>query len=339
MAEEAQHITATCGPFRVEPPLDAEIAALAKRQHGVVALRQLRELGLSARAVSHRAARGSLHRIHRGVYAVGHSKLTGYGQWMAAVLACGPKAVLSHRSAAGLWGLRPDNRLKTDVSLPGPSGRARPGIEVHRSVTLTDADVTTVEGIPCTAVARTLVDLGDAVNRRGVERVVEQAEVLRLFDLREVERAIERAGPRRGPGVLRSVLEQLGDPALTETGLEEAFLTLCREAALPNPEVNAWMTLPDGTPIKIDFLWRSERLAVETDGAPFHRTRQARERDARRDQLLRLAAFEPVRFTGLQVAKDPAWVRACLSELIARRQPLASRADGHGSRRARTQAA
>jgi very-short-patch-repair endonuclease len=339
VTKEAQHITATYGPFRVELPLDAEIAALAERQHGVVALRQLRELGLSARAVSHRAARGRLHRIHRGVYAVGHPKLTGYGHWMAAVLACGPDAALSHRSAAGLWGLRPDNRRKSDISLPGPSARPKQAIEVHRSVTLTAGDLTTVDGIPCTTVARTLVDLGDVVHRRGVERAVEQAEVLRLFDLGEVERAVARAGPRRGTGVLLSVLADLDAPSLTDTELEERFLTICRDAALPSPEVNVWMTLGDGSPIKIDFLWRGERIAVETDGGRFHRTRQSRERDARRDQLLRLAAFEPVRFTGRQVAKEPGWVRACLSELIARRQPLASRADGHGSRRAGAQAA
>jgi hypothetical protein len=289
--------------------------------------------------VRKRAARGSLHRIHRAVYAVGRSKLTGHGHWMAAVLACGPSAVLSHRSAAGLWGLRPDNRPRSDISLPSPSARAKSAIEVHRSVTLAAGDMTTADGIPCTTVARTLVDLGDVVQRRAVERAVEQSDVLRLFDLSEVQRAIERAGPRRGTGILLSVLEDLDGTTLKETDLEEAFLALCRAAALPTPEVNVWMTLPDGTPARIDFLWRTERLAVETDGGPFHRTRQSRERDARRDQLLRLMAFEPVRFTGRQVAREPRWVKRCLTELIARRQPLASRADGDGSRRAGAQAA
>jgi hypothetical protein len=312
--------------------LDDEVTALAVRQHGVVGLSQLRELGLSARAVQHRAARRRFHRIHRGVYAIGYPKLTGHGQWMAAVLACGPRAVLSHRSAAGLWGLRPDNRLKSDVSLPSPSARIKQAIEVHRSVTLTPDDVTTVEGIPCTTLARTLVDLGDVVNRRAVERAVEQAEVLRLFDLREIERAIERAGPRRGTGLLSSVLDDLNGPTLTESELEEAFLALCRAAALPTPEVNAWMTLPNGSAIKVDFLWRDERLAVETDGHPFHRTRQSRERDTKRDQLLRLAGFEPVRFTGRQVALEKEWVTR---SLLA----LASRADGDRSGRAGPQAA
>jgi hypothetical protein len=308
------------------------IGRLAERQHGVVALRQLQLLGLSKSAVSRRARGGRFHRIHRGVYAVGHPKLTGYGHWMAAVLACGPRAVLSHRSTAGLWGVRPDNRRKSDVSVPSPSARTKQAIEIHRSVTLTADDVTTVEGIPCTTLARTLVDLGDVVNRRAVERAVEQAEVLRLFDLHEVQRAMERAGPRRGTGLLSSVLEDLNGPSLTASELEESFLALCRAAALPTPEVNAWMTLPDGSAIKVDFLWRSERLAVETDGHPFHRTRQSRERDTKRDQLLRLAGFEPVRFTGRQVALEKEWVT---HTLLA----LASRRDGDRSDRAGPQAA
>jgi predicted transcriptional regulator of viral defense system len=211
------------------------IGRLAERQHGVVALRQLQLLGLSKSAVSRRARGGRFHRIHRGVYAVGHPKLTGYGHWMAAVLACGPRAVLSHRSTAGLWGVRPDNRRKSDVSVPSPSARTKQAIEIHRSVTLTADDVTTVEGIPCTTLARTLVDLGDVVNRRAVERAVEQAEVLRLFDLHEAQRAMERAGPRRGTGLLSSVLEDLNGPTLTASELEEAFLELCRAGALPDP--------------------------------------------------------------------------------------------------------
>jgi hypothetical protein len=308
------------------------IGRLAERQHGVVALRQLQLLGLSKSAVSRRARGGRFHRIHRGVYAVGYPKLTGYGHWMAAVLACGPRAVLSHRSTAGLWGVRPDNRRKSDVSVPSPSARTRQAIEIHRSVTLTADDVTTVEGIPCTTLARTLVDLGDVVDRRAVERAVEQAEVLRLFDLHDVQRAMERAGPRRGTGLLSSVLEDLNGPTLTASELEEAFLALCRAAALPTPEVNAWMTLSDGSPIKVDFLWRRERLAVETDGHAFHRTRQSRERDAKRDVLLRLAGFEPVRFTGRQVVFEKEWVTR---SLLA----LASRADGDRSDRAGPQAA
>jgi predicted transcriptional regulator of viral defense system len=187
--------------------------------------------------VAKRAAQGRLHRVCKGVYAVGHGRLTREGQWLAAVLAYGPSAVLSHRSAAALWNLRRDNRAKTDVSLPSRSGRSRPGIDLHRSVTLSAADVTTQHGIPCATQARTLLDLAEVLNPRGLERAIEQAEVLRLFDLRAVEDVLARADGRRGAGVLRGVLADLQEPALTDTELEERSLTLCRAADLPNPEV------------------------------------------------------------------------------------------------------
>jgi predicted transcriptional regulator of viral defense system/very-short-patch-repair endonuclease len=322
-----------------EARVGVEIAELAERQHGVVAIEQLRGLSLSASGVRSRVARGYLHRVHRGVYAVGRPGLTQNGRRMAAVLAYGPDAVLSHRSAAGLWGLRPDNRPNVELSVPRSGARGRPGIDAHASRTLTADDVTVVDIIPCTTVARTLVDLGDVANRRAVEQAVEQAEVLRLFDLSAVDDALRRAGPRRGTGLLSSVLEESTDPTLTESELEEALLSICRGIGLRDPEVNAWITLLDGTPARIDFLWRAEGIAVETDGHGFHRTRQSRERDARRDQLLRLAGFEPVRFTGRQVARDPGWVAAVLLELIGKRQPLASRAHGDRSGRARAQAA
>src|ERR687895_2050712 len=177
--EGVQHVSGHSGRFLHEPPRDMTLARLAMRQHGVVAAGQLRHLGLSQNVVGKWARKGRLLRVHRGVYAVGHGRLTREGRWMAAVLAYGPTAVLSHRSAAALHGLRPDNRPKSDITLPSPSARPRPGIDVHRSATLLAADVTTVDAIPCTSVARTLLDLAGVVNRRGVERAVDQAEVLR----------------------------------------------------------------------------------------------------------------------------------------------------------------
>jgi predicted transcriptional regulator of viral defense system len=159
--EGVRHVGQPGVDFRDQPPRDVAIARLAERQHGVVSLSQLNALGLGKAAVAKRAANGRLHRVHRGVYAVGHGRLTLPGRWMAAVLACGQKAVLSHRSAAGLWSLRPDNRANTDVSLPSRSARSRPGIDVHRSVTLTPADRTVKDGIPCTTLARTLLDVVD----------------------------------------------------------------------------------------------------------------------------------------------------------------------------------
>jgi very-short-patch-repair endonuclease len=298
---------------------------LAERQHGVVSLSQLNALGLGKAAVAKRAANGRLHRVHRGVYAVGHARLTLPGRWMAAVLACGQKAVLSHRSAAGLWGLRPDNRANTDVSLPSRSARPRPGIDVHRSVTLTPADRTVKDGIPCTTLARTLLDLAEVDSPRGVERAIEQAEVLRLFDLRAVEEVIARANGRRGAAVLTAVLARLEEPALTDTELEERFLTLCRAASLPSPEVNEWLVIDDEPAIKADFLWREKRLVVETDGWESHGTRQAFERDRRRDERLKLAGYEPLRFTRRRIIAEPGGVMRTVAELLARRTAPAAR--------------
>jgi very-short-patch-repair endonuclease/predicted transcriptional regulator of viral defense system len=327
-------------PERLQGPVDREIAALAESQHGVVAVPQLEALSLSASGVRKRAARGYLHRVHRGVYAVGRPGLTVNGRRMAAVLAYPPGTVLSHRSAAGLWALRPDNRPRVEVSVPRRAARPKDGIERDLTATLTADDITRVQGIPCTTVARTLVDLGDVTGPRAVEFAVEQAEVLKLFDLRAIEEALRRTGPTHGRSLLSSVLEDFtAGSTLTESELEEALLAISRTAGLRDPEVNVWITLPDGTPARIDFLWRKERLAVETDGGPYHRTRQSRQRDARRDQLLRLAGFEPVRFTDRQVEIEPDWVGHTLCALIAQRQPLASRGNGDRSGRAGAQAA
>jgi very-short-patch-repair endonuclease/predicted transcriptional regulator of viral defense system len=301
------------------PRSEAAIVALAERQHGVVTLGQLQLVGgLGRAAVSKRAAGARLHRVHRGVYAVGRPRLTMHGHWMAAVLACGPGAVLSHRSAAGLWGLRRDDRARTDVSVPGPSARRHPGIDVHRSATLSERDITSCDGIPCTTVARALIDLGDVGGHRDVERAVDQAEVLRLFDLRGVEDALERAGPRRGAGLVRAVLAGREEPTLTTRELEERFLALCRRAALPGPSVNAWIALTDGVSYKADFLWRAERLVAETDSRAFHSHRQAFERDRLRDQRLTLAGYTVVRFTWRQVRHEPRRVARALAGLLAR---------------------
>jgi very-short-patch-repair endonuclease len=236
---------------------------------------------------------------------------------MAAVLACGPKAVLSHRDAGALWGLRPSGRPRIDVCVPRRSGRPRPRIDVHVSGTLRPRDITVREGIPCTSVARTLLDLGDVVDRRGVERAVEQAEVLGVFDLRGLEEVLGRAGPRCGAGVLRAVMARWSATGLTASELEERFLVLCRTAALPQPAVNAWLAVDDGT-IRVDFLWRSERLVAETDGLAFHRTPEAFERDRVRDQRLALTGFRVVRFTWRQVTREPETVAATIGALLGR---------------------
>ena len=292
---------------------------LAIRQHGVITLAQLVELGLSASAVRSRVAAGRLHRVHTGVFAVGHAPLTRDGHQMAAVLACGAGAALSHRSAAAKLGLRPTDRSAIDVTSPGRTGRARRGIDSHSGATLAPDDVEEVDGIRCTNVPRTLLDLAEVVGQRQLERACAQAEVLQRFDLHALEDVLARANGRHGAATLRAVLAGHAIAAtITRSELEERFLALCRTGGLPQPEVNAWVALDGGGGCEADFLWRAQRLVVETDGRGFHLTRHAFERDRLRDQRLVLAGWRVVRFTWRQVAGDPSTVHATISGLLAR---------------------
>ena len=189
---------------------------------------------------------------------------------------------------------------------------------MHRSTILLERDVAVVDGIPCTTVARTLLDLADVLPaQRELERAIEQAEVLRRFDLRAVADVLDRANGRHGAGKLRHALEAAQEPALTESELEEAFMTLCRAHGIPRPEVGVWLRVTDGH-LRADFLWRPERLVVETDGYRFHGGRRAFERDHRRDATLSLAGWRVRRFTWRQIAGDAdlvaATVRAALAE-------------------------
>lgn len=300
------------------PSTEDAINGKAGQQHRVIALDQLGAIGLSASAARSRVASGRLQRIHRGVFAVGPWPLTREGRWMAAVLACGSGAVLSHRSAAAAWGLRTDDRATIDVTTPRRGARQCRGVQVHRSRLLVEADVTSVDGIPCTSLARTLLDLAEVLDRRGLERAIDRAEVLRLFDLRAVDDALTRGNGRRGVPILRSVLaEHIAGTPPTESRLEELFLALCGTAAIAHPEVNASLTLGGGVTFRPDFLWRRHRLIVETDGRDVHATRQAFERDRKRDQRLMVAGWRVVRFTWRQVTREPDRVADTLRALLA----------------------
>jgi predicted transcriptional regulator of viral defense system len=310
--------TDASGPKGAKPPREQTIVALATRQHAVVALSQLEALGLGARGVSHRVKRGTLHRVHRGVYAVGHPLLTREGRWMAAVLACGPGAALSHRSSAFHLGLQRHVRDDIDVTAPNRTGRRKDGIAVHSAATLDVRDITVVDGIPCTTVPRTLLDVAEDGSAREVERLVDRAEVLRLFDMRAVDGVLARADGRRGAGVLRAVLAEIElGSTLTRNELEERFLTICRDAGLPPDAVNAWIPYPGGSGAEADFVWREQRLIVEVDGRAAHGTRHAFERDRRRDQRLTVLGWRVVRFTWRQVVFEPAYVAAALRALLA----------------------
>jgi hypothetical protein len=292
------------------------LAELAFDQKGVVALWQLAERGLSARAVSHRVASGRMHRVHAGVYAIGHAPLTRDGWYMAAVLACGRDSALSHRSAAAKRELRATSRAAVDVTTPRQGGRGRKGIDAHHSTTLLPRDIEVVDGIRCTTVARTLLDLAAVVPRRAVERAFDQAEVLRVLDARQIEDVVARTRGHRGNAVLRSILDHHAPAStVTRNGLEEGMLAICRASGLPQPEVNARVGL-EPTGYEADFLWRAQRTIVEVDGRDVHTTRRAFEEDRRRDQRLMLAGYRVVRFTWRQVTFNPREVEDTLGELL-----------------------
>ncbi len=297
--------------------LDQVIARLAYRQHGVVALRQLVEAGLSGSGVRDRVARGRLHRLHRGVYAVGHARVTRTGRFLAAALACGPDAVVSHRCAGWLLDLRTRLSVGVDVTAPRAAGRRRPGIRVHSGATLTAADVTVVDGVPCTSVPRALLDIAETATTREVERLLDRAEQLRMLDMRAVDDVLARAGGRRGAASLRAVLAgHRAGSTLTRNDLEEAFLEICRGAGHPPDGVNVWIAYPDGSGAEADFLWRSARLIAEVDGRDVHATRHAFEHDRRRDQRLMMLGWRVARFTRRQVLEEPAAAAAALVALL-----------------------
>jgi len=283
-----------------ERPVDGMVAALAQMQHGVVAHRQLIELGLGPDAVQHRVDRARLHRVHIGAYAVGHRLLSGHGRWMAAVLSCGPAAMLSYRCAAALWCLLPTNSRRLDVTVPGGSRRGPAGVAVHRARRLDPEDRGEHDGIPVTSVARTLLDLAGVVDRRRLQSALEAAERLRLFDLAALDRTIKRGRTRPGARMLREALGEYRDPPFTRSELERRFLGLCRAAGLPAPSVNTWVAGGEA-----DMAWPDQRVVVELDSHTFHATGAAFERDRRRDAALQLAGYTALRVTDRRLAREP----------------------------------
>lgn len=293
------------------------MAELATHQHGVVALGHLEACGLSRRAVAYRGEGGSLHRVHRGVYAVGHPRLSVDGRRMAAVLACGPNAVLSHRSAAGAWGLRPTARARIEVTTTDRGRRGPPAIELHRVRHLDARDTTRLRAIPITTVARTLVDLAGILDPDALADAMHEAEVKRLLDVEAVEAAIDRANGRRGTTALRAALEE-PSTGPTRSELERRFRALCRSGGLPPARLNQPLIIGDRE-LKPDALWPAQRVIVEVDGEDVHRTRRGFHQDRRRDAALAAEGYVVVRFTWQRIAHEHDQVLAELRRLLALR--------------------
>jgi len=213
---------------------------LARAQHGVVTRAQLLDMGLGPDSIKHRISSGRLHPLWRGVYAVGRPEVDRKGRWMAAVLSCGPGALLSHRGAAALWGLvRTAPEIEMEVVVPRRTVRCRPGIRVHRRIDLSPEHRCQVAGIPLTDPTSTPVDLASCLPEWRVERAINEADRLDLVDPEALRAAIEALPPRPGMACMRRLL---GCDALTDSGLERKFLGLVRAAGLPRPETQAWVS-------------------------------------------------------------------------------------------------
>ena len=290
-------------------PPDRALADLARRQHGVVSRAQLAAIGFGDNAIARRVQSGRLHRLYRGVYAVGHTVLTREARLLAAVLACGDGAVLSHRSAAALWSLYPTAAARIDVTVSRTCGvRSTARIVVHRPVR--PADTTRREGIPVTTPMQTLADLAVGAPRRMVEKACENAEAARLLDLNRLDAT--HPGAKR----LLATVEAHDLGSYTRSETEDAFLALCDEHSIPRPLVN---TRVEG--FEVDFCWPDERLIVETDGR-HHLTRARFESDRARDALLTSIGWRVMRFTRRQVRRASGEVAARV--LSARSPSLAT---------------
>jgi very-short-patch-repair endonuclease len=285
---------------------DSAISALAARQHGVVTIGQLAAAGLGRPAVAHRVSRGRLSSLHRGVYQVG-PVAGAHAREMGAVLACGPGALVSHHSAAALWGIRPLYIGDVHVTTPREA-RSRPGITVHRARRASSLDAAILHGLPLTGAARTLRDIAALLPQHHLDRATEQAQLLNLTTHAEIAAQLDGS---RGTSALRRAL--LDEPTLTRSEAERVLVQLIRRARLPPPETNIRI---EGR--EVDCAWRSRRLVVEVDGYAYHGSRAAFERDRRRDADLTAAGYRVVRFTWRQLTREPHAVVARLAVLLTR---------------------
>jgi very-short-patch-repair endonuclease len=295
--------------------VDRALASLAQGQHGVVARRQLLELGLSAPAIGRRIRLGRLHRVHTGVYAVGHRVLSREGRWMAAVLLCGPDAVLSHRSAAALWGIRGQSSGAIEVTAPIKS-RSFGVVRRHFAVLPAD-EVTIREGIPTTTVPRAIFDLATVLRMDAIEHALRESERLRLYDALSLPLLLDRYPRHRGNSSIRACLRRRREmpPGVTREELEARFRAFIDDQDLPAPRLNSWLTFGSRR-YQVDCLWPGERLIVELDGYATHGIRSAFESDRERDRRLAVAGYSNVRVTWRQLHDDPETIADDLRRLL-----------------------
>jgi very-short-patch-repair endonuclease len=263
--------------------------------------------------IERRIATGRLYPIWRGVYAVGRADGTREGRWMAAVLTCGPKAVLSHGSAAALWGIGELERGgEIEISVPRSVVRSGAGIRIHRRAGLADRDLAERRGIPVTSLVLTFVDLAARLPGRRLEAMINQADKAGLIDPESLREGLERYSGRPGAARLRRTLDRRTF-TLNDSDLERLFKPLAREAGLPLPETKQWVN-----GFEVDFYWPDLGLVVETDGLRYHRTPAEQARDRLRDQAHTSEGLTPLRFTHAQVKFEPEHVERTLAKVASR---------------------
>jgi very-short-patch-repair endonuclease len=302
-----EHLTGVESSARVK---DRAMASLAHRQHGVVARRQLLALGMGRGAVRERIRRGQLNEVFRGVYVFGVRRINRRGRWMAAVLAAGEGAVLSHRSAARFWHLMPVAAEWPEVTCPSGRVVRREKIVSHETA-LRDDEWLVEDGIPVTSPIRTIFDLAAVVDQRMLERALHEAEVQGVTDRVSLPMLLERYPGRRGARTLRALLASREPVAITRNEFEEAFLALIDAHGLPRPRMNADLALR-GRFFEIDALWERQRLAVELDGRGVHGTRKRFESDRQRDRILVAGGRKTMRVTWRQLRDEPDEIAAGL---------------------------
>jgi very-short-patch-repair endonuclease len=298
-------------PVNVSGSTADRIAAIARLQRGSVTRNQLRAAGLTDRMIQTRVARGLLHRVHRSVYAVGHTAPIPLGPETAAILACGEGAVLSHLSAGCVYEIVRHTDGRIHVTTPNRHGPDLAGVVVHRTSTLSPADVRIRRRLPITSPARTVLDLADLVDDRELSRAVDEALLQRLVTKRELERLATEG--RRGAGRLKRSLARHTTSHVTRSELERRMHDLIRAGGLPQPEMNARIA-----GYEVDFVWRRERVVVEVDGYRFHSSRPAFERDRAKGNTLVAAGLVLLRFTWWQIDREPFAVLARIATALAR---------------------
>jgi very-short-patch-repair endonuclease len=288
---------------------DERIARLAARQRGVVTRAQLRAAGLSDPAIRHRHETGRLHRFTAGTYLVGHTAAAALAHETAALLGCGPDALLSHQSAAALWGIE-ERAPAVHVTVPRSGPSRPPGVQVHRVRALAATERRRRAGLPVTSPARTLLDLAGVLDAERLDSALERARAARLVTPAEVLAAIERTPRRRGSGTLRRLLEDR--PGLTRSRAERILVGLVRRGGLPRPRTNARIA-----GFEVDVLWPAERVVVEFDGFGFHANRAAFENDRRRDAELQARGYRVLRVTWRRLLDEPEAVLVTIARTLA----------------------